>query len=352
MGSSVGLKLFDAFERIDASSKQPHESGFGYLNRCAHPRGEKARAELESWFVRYPEQDRSDLRGKFRSKMDNHHRAAMFELILHEFLIRQGCVVKVHPCLPVETTQPDFLIQDGDLSFYLEAKTLDNDPFLNSKPEREVIAMLEKLHSPHFFLFVTKKGKLSKSLSRAKVVPPFANLLKTNPDEVKRLVDTYGPRAAPCVSFEEGGCKIQGQLVLKGNSEAPTLFGSGFAETAGFNTTASIRDRIKKKVSCYGDLDKPFVLAVNSPSPFDDTDSQDLFGTEPCLGIWDQPACKKRLTAVWFFCDCLYPWNSSWVFQNIYVNPFMEDEATTAVLNDCLTKAQSEYQVVLQELWN
>ena len=181
MDSCVELKLFDVFERTDVSSKQPRESDFVYLNRCAHPIPREARAELESWFSRYPEQDRSDLRGRFRSKMDNQHRAAMFELILHEFLIRQGCAVKVHPCLPMKTTRPDFLMQDGDLSFYLEAKALGNDPFFNSKPEREVIAMLEELHSPYFYLFVQKEGELSKSLNREKVVPPFANLLKTNP---------------------------------------------------------------------------------------------------------------------------------------------------------------------------
>ena len=139
---------------------------------------------------------------------------------------------------------------------------------------------------------------------------------------------------------------------MKGNSEATTttLLGLSFAGTTVFNTTASIRDGIEEKVSHYGELDKPLVLAVNSLSPFDDIDSQDLFGTESCLGIWDQPVCKKRLTAVWVFCDRLYPWDSS--RTSIYINPFVKGEAVTVELNDFLTKAQSEYQVVLQELWN
>ena len=65
-----------------------------------------------------------DLGTRFRSPDDRQHVAAFWELYLHELFTRLGFAVRLHPTLPIETTNPDMLVErDGD-SFYVEAVAL------------------------------------------------------------------------------------------------------------------------------------------------------------------------------------------------------------------------------------
>ena len=129
MDNCVGLKLFDDMERTDKSPMRPDESPFCHLNR--EPVGEKIRNDLESFFFRYPKAHQSDLRGGFRGK-NVQYRAAMFELLIHEALVRLGCEVEVHPDIASKKTHPDLLVHCDSQSFYLEVKALDDEPFPES----------------------------------------------------------------------------------------------------------------------------------------------------------------------------------------------------------------------------
>lgn len=100
------------------------ESHFEFLNRVATPYWQRVRDLLESWFAQYPPDDQPDLARRFRSKLDDQHLPAFWELYLHEALSRDGWQVAVHPPLPVTPRRPDFLAMREDESLLVEATAI------------------------------------------------------------------------------------------------------------------------------------------------------------------------------------------------------------------------------------
>ena len=114
--------IFSDTTRGDSSPKRQSESTFEWLARSGRPSVERVRHRLELWAGRYPEEERDDLVRMIQSSRDSQHEGAMFELLLHELLVRLGCTVRVHPEMPDTPRSPDFLVHcpNGDM-FYLEA---------------------------------------------------------------------------------------------------------------------------------------------------------------------------------------------------------------------------------------
>ena len=99
------MKLFDDFERTDSTYKDRAEQDFAFLNRSAKAIDQTIRDVAESWFAMFPQEKKSDIRGRFRSD-DGPHSGVLLELIAHEFLNAIGTDVEVEPDLNGLT--PDF----------------------------------------------------------------------------------------------------------------------------------------------------------------------------------------------------------------------------------------------------
>jgi hypothetical protein len=110
--------VFEEGPRIDERPRQHKESAYAYLNRCATPEAEQERARIEDWFERYPAGEGRELALRLRSRLDGQHRAAFFELQLHDRLLQSGRHVVIEPKLAHTWKSPDFLV-DGQ--FYIEA---------------------------------------------------------------------------------------------------------------------------------------------------------------------------------------------------------------------------------------
>ena len=91
------------------------------LNQSAIPAMQIARDELESWYVRFPDNN-GQLRSSFR-KRDSNHDGAFFELFLHELFARLGLSVAVQPLLE-DGGRPDFLVSGRGGRAYVEATYL------------------------------------------------------------------------------------------------------------------------------------------------------------------------------------------------------------------------------------
>ena len=211
---TIHLPLFDDVNRTDARYKQPNESVFGCLNRSARRDIIEIRARLESWFERFPIEVRDDLRGRFRGD-DHAHPGAFFELLIHEVLMRLDCTLEVHPEVSGKKSRPDFLARHRDCSFYVEATVIDpsTSPFAPNPLEEDVVAKINTLTSPHFYIFAEVDGKLSRALSRNQVVPPFAKLLAAHdPDEVQRLINKKGQIATPSETIKCGTWSLEASL--------------------------------------------------------------------------------------------------------------------------------------------
>ena len=74
---------------------------------------------MEDWLALYPAVEAADLALRLRSRQDEQHRSAFFELLLYRLLLALGHrVLAVEPKLAHTWKSPDFLVA-GD--FYLEA---------------------------------------------------------------------------------------------------------------------------------------------------------------------------------------------------------------------------------------
>src|SRR5437016_4610962 len=100
--------LFDDFVREYLGPARHAEPFYTFLNRSARPATAAVRQLLESWFANYPHEEQPDLRGRFRSTNNRKHKAAFFELFLHELLLRLRCQIEIHPLLVNTSKRPDF----------------------------------------------------------------------------------------------------------------------------------------------------------------------------------------------------------------------------------------------------
>ena len=291
---------------------------------------------------------------------DRAHQGAVFELFMHELLFRLGCTVEVRPVVPGTESRPDFLAHHGDCRFYIEATVVDPKRSLSaSRPlEEDVVAKINELTSPHFYIFARVDGELSRALSREQVIQPFAKLLKDHdPDEVQRLIDEGGPNAAPFEKIEYGTWSLHGRLrplppEKRGYGRPRTLV-IGPARSGMIDSSTPVQSAIQKKAKKYGRLDAPLVVAANVREPFFDQDDEIavLFGKEqitffknrPDLpvkltrkadGVWIQggyQARYTRLAAVLIFRD-IAPWNLCDAPNYLYVNPSADNMELPDVL--------------------
>ena len=365
---TIHRSLFDDMKRTDASSRHPNELFFAYLNRSADPKAVEIRGRLESWFERFPVEARDDVRGRFRQDDDHAHRGATFELLIHELLIRLHCTVEVHPKISGKNSRPDFLARHGDRVFYVEATVIDSK---ENPLEEDVLAKINSLTSPHFYISAKVDGKLSSALSWEQVTKPFSSLLVAhNPDEVKRLIDEGGLRAAPSRKIECGTWSLQGWLVpispgKRGIRSSRTLI-IGPARNDMVDWPTSVQHAVRKKAGKYGALGAPLVVAANVRDPFFDKESamEALFGKEqityveerPDLptklgrkpdGVWIQGGYQPRYTrldAVWMFSNVV-PWNLCSMSNCLYVNPFARDMKLPDVLYRLPYARAHEYEI-------
>jgi len=108
-----------------------------------------------------------------------------------------------------------------------------------------------------------------------------------------------------------------------------------------FDDATPVRKEIDRKVTKYGALDAPFVIAVNAPNLDDRSDEMNvLFGREQVTrwadhpewgenatrkpdGVWvrgDRSPRHTRLSGVWFFRGVM-PWNLASAYSCLYEHP-------------------------------
>ena len=115
------MALFDDVERDYEGPISAGETHFAYLNRSARPEVGRIRQFLNDCLDRFPVEHRAGLTARLKSN-DRVHESALFELVVHELLLRAGhTVLAVEPPLEHTPKSPDFLVQSPtDEQFYLE----------------------------------------------------------------------------------------------------------------------------------------------------------------------------------------------------------------------------------------
>lgn len=310
------MSAFDDIERNLEGPAGRLISSFDYLNESARPEAARVRELIDAALARYPASNREAMRNRLRSVDETGHFSAFFELALHDLALRQGCtVLAVEPAIVGCNRSPDFLVETGEgVRFYLEATLATGQSHADAGAERrmaEALAALDAIESPDFFLGVHTSGSLP--------TQPVSRLRLRR--EVQRWVDglNYDEVCAawergtgiPSLPHEQHGMRLRIEA-------APRRQTRGIAGERAIGLVApegvaivqphvAINSAVAGKAGRYGDLDLPYIIAVNALADFAERTSvvEALFGTEYIVmrevdGVWGGPEERRHPNGVWY----------------------------------------------------
>lgn len=262
--------LFDLIQRTYFGPARFSESQFAFLNRSARPAVGRIRDFFESWFSRYPEIARSDLRGRFRSNQRRQHLGAAFELYCSAILRGQSLeYASLLKPTGNNKTAPDFRVSSREgISLYLEATLVAES---DEKVCRENVMNrfrdeLDKTDSPNFFLRLRVDQYPSHSFSATRIRRHLeSELSKLDPEEIADQFQN-GADTLPYWEFNEGG----GQFVFAPIPKKEEARGKVGARPIGavtasewVNARKPLVKSLRSKANKYGAMELPTVIAIN-----------------------------------------------------------------------------------------
>lgn len=344
--------IFTERPRTDSTPKANRESDFAFLDRSARPGMERVRRFLETCVAGYPEVERPELIARVRSGNDTHFKSAIFELLLHAFLVRLGYTLRPHPELPNGlAARPDFhVVAPGGEDFYLEAVLASPDDNIDISAEARIgttLDTLAKASHVNFMIAIEYEGVPDTQPSGRRLLADTMRWLDSlDPDRIQAEIDQHDFLAAPSLNWEHE----EWQVILRAiplkpqrRGKASTLIGVLNSGGVGFvDEWTPIRDAVKFKGSRYGQLDKPLLIAVNFGSFHLERidEMQALYGQEQFFYTVGEPQSEPRfarapngawrgksgpqatrVSGVWLFND-LTPYTVSSRGHTIYFNPW------------------------------
>jgi hypothetical protein len=321
---------------------------YAFLDRVAGPVWDRIRQLIEDWVSDYCPDDRAEMAARLRSKRDIDFTAACWELLLFHGLRALGFEVTCHPEIARTTRRPDFLVENKDCSFYLEAKVLGEDDADRRQDKRRNDIYHElntRVHSDDFFVWIRFDQESTQPIPIGRLAAETQNWLDgLNPAQVRQQTQAAGPLGATPLFWQDqrSGWAVAVVPVLKnttgGGGRIVGLTGGG---ASWIDDRTPIRKALDEKTHRYGnELDRPFVVALGVLRPFaDDTDVMDaLFGKEVYLfdpstgvgnsvrrpdGLLIDPAGprSRRLSAVLVGTD-VAPWLSAATSLRLWKNPW------------------------------
>jgi hypothetical protein len=262
------MTIFDDIPRADMGLPLPNETQFAYLNRSGRPVAERVRKLVDEWFAEYPESHRENLVGRFRSVIDDAHRSAFFELFLHHLALARGCkVLAIEPKLEHTDKTPDFLLENANQErFYLEAALAtgrSNQETAAHARLNTALAAIDSAPSPAHFLDLTVQGMPSAPMSIKKIKRALQSWIAGLPD------DETAKDAAPFLYEEHGATiKLRAWSRSKKGDDGDRAIGIRRFPVTQITPSQEIHGALKKKASRYGELEHPYLVAINALATF------------------------------------------------------------------------------------
>jgi len=339
------MMIFSDTERTYTGAASHAEPIFTFLDRSAREPARRVRELIESWFERYPTNRQKELLSKLRNSDDSQFLPAFFELYIHELLIRLGYRVTIHPELSngVET-HPDFLAVGNQEEFFIEVITPSDQSKEEKIGEKFINPVLDKVNevqSDLFFAHIRIRGTPIRPLKSRYIRDRLRNWI--NQLDYDELIETYkssGIDGMPSVKFDFDKGYLEIKPIPKNNRKMGKIIGSYMSGGRWMSTAETIRRAINKKQSKYGELGKPYILAINVLTPgLEQEDIIDaLYGSEKALidpntstahplkvfrandGAWS-PRDATKLSGI-FITSYITPWTVASHDIQLFLNPW------------------------------
>lgn len=344
------INLFDDIERTELRPSQNREHSYSYLNISARPMASLIRDTLEQWFDEYPDQHKDSLKNDLMTQSDQ---SAFTELLMHQTLKRLGAKnIIIHPNIPGTERTPDFKGTLGTSEIVFEVKNfLDSD---NPRIEEFCDNINEKYSTTGYMLDLSFEGDFDDPISVRKFIK-FAN------EKAKQLdLNTLRAQAGnfdqlPTWIFPCGDDRIHVTPIPCRDLEktyksavVPNPHSAYIVDHAG-----TLRKRLKKKATRYGELNMPYIIALNFEEGFlhDIDTTQALFGTEQFIfskqqnsepdfsrvndGLWADQR-NTRVSGV-LIINRADPWSFWQRTPVLWLNPWAAYPLDTTQINGILT---------------
>lgn len=256
------MTLFDDVARVNHAVPRAGESRFSYLNTSARAAAADVRAFLERGLALYPEAGRADLVARLRS-IDTTFESAVFELIVHELLLRSGHeILAIEPAIPGTAKRPDFLVAAPDRSeFIVECVVANGVSEQGRAADRRLSAALDVIAetpSPRHLLTVHIEGEAGGVITARRL----RRLLEA---WIVALPPGADANQIPAFAYEEHGLSLTVSVL----AERRGTFEPGNRSVAGIHYPVrmaqpgeDLRSALNKKANRYGDLGMPYLIAV------------------------------------------------------------------------------------------
>jgi hypothetical protein len=280
------MNLFGNSNRTYDGPALHNENVFNFLNRSSRPASARIRETIETWFTRYPDNNKFELKARFQSEFHS----AFYELFMHELLFTIGCEIHVHPLADSgSSTHPDFLARfPSGSEVFMEAVLLtDEAKDRRAKRARNntLYDEINKMKSQDFFLHIKSVTNPRGIQPSGRKVRDFLNrrLKDLNPDEIFEIIRERGFDAIPKWTFSDGDFKLEVSPIPKSpgcrDKSESRLIGIYPGETRWGGITKSLRRSVTIKAKQHGHLNRPYIVAVNCLSIWgiDEDDISDAF---------------------------------------------------------------------------
>jgi hypothetical protein len=298
-------------ERTDATPRSHQEPAYAFLDRAAGACWARVRAELDGWFARLPAAARADLRNRFAQHGELDHAGAFWELWVHEAHRRRGFEVTVNIGCEAGERRQDFVLARGGERCWLEATVVGGDSplsFTERRLDEQLRDIVATVRAPRFSLALEVVRYGACSPGRRRVVPPLERWLGEFDVRELRARRALGASApVKRLAFDDWVVDVEA-IALCDEAARPSgcaqLVPRGIDGGAGsVNDVRPLRRKIKKKAARYGDLDKPYLLAVLALGDRvceRDVEHALLGRSERDHAVWHGPAgpCHTRLSGV------------------------------------------------------
>ena len=295
------MKREDTFETLFTNPQPTRlgfrrhaETDFDYMNSHADVPVVAARTLIEGWYGHYPVAHREDLARRFRNKNPNQHSGAFWELYLHELFFRMGYCIEVHSAIAGSDARPDFLLlKDGQPVAVVEARLagVETDEETSAKRRKaELHDALDRVNSPNFFLQIDEVRTASRRPSFRRLTRNVEAWLTTLAPDIPMELFQFERRKSMQFEWDESGWFLRLLVIPKsvGHRGKPgRAVGTSGIETKWLDTRGELRRAVADKARKYGDVELPFIIAINHIGvSCDRTDWTDaLFGTS-AVNIW------------------------------------------------------------------
>lgn len=318
---------------------RPSEYGehhFNYLNLSARSEANDIRNFLQDAFNQYPDDESVELKKRIQCAKISHSNSAIFELILHELLCQLSFKVTVHPKIRSSDKKPDFLVTGKNgLSLYIEAICTSELNEEKSTLERQKNKLFNEINNEfknqYASLSISIIRQSKENFQRKELFHSIRTNLKTLQNE-----ETLSRKWEWVSKAHDWRIELQLKKLETVSRQFISCIYPYIARP--IDIPSVVKKAFKKKSTRYGELDFPYVLAINiDTSSLDDIDEMEsLFGKELFTiskdklkfaglqknGAWYGPHGPEntRVSGAWIFHEL-----SAWRLNKrhfLYLNPF------------------------------